>query len=191
MRTTLPKHWNKKIERILRKLKSKITDQEYKHLCPTESQPGKFYGTAKMHKLPANWNVNHLRLQPIVSNINTSTYSLVNFLSKSLSPLRQSNHNVRSTKNFIQNIKREIIPTGYKMVFFNLKWLFTNVPLERTINIILKRIYDDNELRITIPRNEMKELLLLWTEKVYFTFNGNIYICMLMLLLWGHSMKYW
>ena len=62
-----------KIQHALRKLKSKITDQEYKHLYLTGSQPGKFYGTAKMHKLPVNGNHNDLPLRPIVCNINTST----------------------------------------------------------------------------------------------------------------------
>ena len=60
------------------------------------------------------------------------------------------------------------------MVSFNVKSLF-NAPLDQTINIILKRIYDDNELRISISRYEMKELLLLCTKKVHFTFNGKIY----------------
>ena len=86
-----------KIQRTLRKLKSKITDQEYKHLYPTGSQPGKFYSTAKMHKLPVNGNHNDLPLRPIVSNINTSTCNVAKFLSKLLSPLRQSDHNIRST----------------------------------------------------------------------------------------------
>ena len=144
-----------KILCTLRKLKSKITDQEYKDLYPTESQPGKFYDTAKRCKLPADGNLNHLPLRPKVSNINTSTYNLAKYLSKLLSPLHQSDHTVRSIKDFIQNIKRENIPTGYKMVSFDVKSLFTNVPLDRTINIILKRIYDDNELRIPILRNDM------------------------------------
>ena len=58
------------------------------------------------------------------------------------------------------------------MVSFDVKSLFTNVPLDQSINIILKQIYDDNELRISISRNEMKELLLLCTKKVHSTFNG-------------------
>ena len=62
------------------------------------------------------------------------------------------------------------------MVFFDVKSLFTNVPLGRIINIIVKRIYDDNELRISISRNEMKELLLLCTKKIHFTLNGKIYV---------------
>ena len=90
------------------------------------------------------------------------------------SPLRHSDHNVRSTNGFIQNIKKENIRTDYKMVSFVVKSLFNNVPLDRTVNIILKQIYDGNEQRISISRNEMKELLLLCTKKVYLTFNGKI-----------------
>ena len=62
------------------------------------------------------------------------------------------------------------MPNDYKMTLFDVKTFFTNVSLYRTNNIILKRIYDDNELRISISRNETKELLLL---------------CMTV-LLWGH-----
>ena len=40
----------------------------------------------------------------------------------------------------------------------------------------MKWVYDDNELRISISRNEMKELLLLCTKKVNFIFNGKIYL---------------
>ena len=85
-----------KIKLILRNLKSKITDQEYKGLYPTGSQSGKCYGIAKMHKLPVNGNLNHLPLRPIVSNTNTSTPKPAKFLSKLLSPLCQSDR-VRSS----------------------------------------------------------------------------------------------
>ena len=40
----------------------------------------------------------------------------------------------------------------------------------------MKQIYDDNELRVSISRNEIKELLLLCTKKVHFTFDGKIYM---------------
>ena len=57
---------------ILRKIKSKVSEQEYKRLYPTGSRPGTFYGTAKFHKLPLNGNVDNLPLRPTVSNINTT-----------------------------------------------------------------------------------------------------------------------
>ena len=46
------------------------------------------------------------------------------------------------------------------MVSFDIKSLFTNVSLYRTINIIFKRIYDDNESRILISRNERINIIL-------------------------------
>ena len=62
------------------------------------------------------------------------------------------------------------------MVSFDFKSLFTNVPLDRTINIILTRIYDDAELQITLTRSALKKMLLLCTKKVHFMFNGKTYI---------------
>ena len=44
--------------------------------------------------------------------------------------------------------------------------LFTNVPLEETIEIILKRIYINKEITTDITKQEMKELLIL-CKKMY------------------------
>ena len=56
-----------------------------------------------------------------------------------------------------------------------MKSLFINVPLDYAINIILRRIYDNNELYTNISKKEKKELLLLCTKNVHFTFNNKIY----------------
>ena len=79
-----------KIQRYLRKLKSKITKDEYSKLYPTGSKPGKLYGNAKIHKLSYNDTIDHLPLRPIVSNIGTASYYLSKYLAKLLSPLSQS-----------------------------------------------------------------------------------------------------
>ena len=62
------------------------------------------------------------------------------------------------------------------MISFDVKSLFTNVPLDETISIVLRKIYDEGKIETNIPRNVMKELLLLCTKHVHFTFNGDIYI---------------
>ena len=62
------------------------------------------------------------------------------------------------------------------MVSFNVTSLFTNVPLEETIEIILKGIYDNKKITTDIPKQQMKELLILYTKNVQFTFNNEIYI---------------
>ena len=57
------------------------------------------------------------------------------------------------------------------MVLFDVASLFTNVPSEEAIEIILKRIYINKEIT-NIPKQEMKELLIFCTKNVQFTFNN-------------------
>ena len=49
------------------------------------------------------------------------------------------------------------------------------MPLDFTVDVILRRIYNENEVHTNIKRSEMKELLLLCTKIVHFTFNNDIY----------------
>ena len=101
LRMTLQNYRNQKYVILERKLKSKVVDQENKHLYPTGSQPDKFYCTVKLHKFPINGNLNNLPLRPVVSKITTSTYNLKVLLSKLLSPLLQPHHNMKTSQDFI------------------------------------------------------------------------------------------
>ena len=74
----------------------------------------------------------------------------------------------------MEKMKQETIPDGYEMPFFDVKSLFTNVPLERTIGITLERIYDRKEINTQITRSEMKELLTLCSKNVHFTFDNQV-----------------
>ncbi len=161
-----------KVQRALRKIKKHLPDKTYKTLYPTGSNLGKFYGLAKIHKLKQSEGVEQLPIRPIISNLGTATYQTAKFLSKLLLPLTKSEYTIESTKHFIELIGNKKIPAGYELVSFDVKSLFTNVPLETTINIILKRIYNNNEIKTSIPRKDMKELLLLCTKSVQFTFDN-------------------
>ena len=68
------------------------------------------------------------------------------------------------------------VPSGFHMVSFDIKSLFTNVPLECTFGLVLERIYNKGELVADITRSEMREMLLLCTKKAYFSYNHDIYI---------------
>ena len=61
------------------------------------------------------------------------------------------------------------------MVSFDVESLFTNVPVDYTINLILERIYKNKELDILIPENDFKKLLELCTKDNIFLFNGLLY----------------
>ena len=92
------KKTKEKIQRILRKMKIRLSPQEYLCLYPSGSCPEKFYGTAKVHKISENDTVDELPIRPIVSNIGTATYDLAKYLAKLLSPLSQSNYTLKNTK---------------------------------------------------------------------------------------------
>ena len=87
MLTSYPKKTlESKVRRTLGKIKSKFIEQEYKKLYPTGSLPIKFYGIAKIHKIPVNGNTDPLPIRPIVCRINTTTYNIVRYYSKLQKP---------------------------------------------------------------------------------------------------------
>ena len=56
-----------------------------------------------------------------------------------------------------------------------MKSLFTSVPLEVTINVVLDRKYHQKEINTSISKNDMSNVLLLCTKNVHFCFGGDIY----------------
>ena len=120
--------------------------------------------------------IDNLPLRPIISNIGTASYQLAKYLAKLLSPLAQSNYTINSTKDVMIKIKNQKIPENYEMFSFDVKSLFTSVPLEHIIDIIIKRIYEKHEITTVFTAHEMKKLLTVCTKNVHFSFNNDIYI---------------
>ena len=83
---------------------------------------------------------------------------------------------MKSTKDFIEKLRAVKVPKGYQMVSFDVKVLFTNVPLEYTIDLVLKRICENHEISTSITRNEMREMLLLCTKNEHSAFKDVLYL---------------
>ena len=81
------------------------------------------------------------------------------YLATVLSPLTSSECNIKSSYKFVKSIQNTKIPNGYKMISFDVKNLFTNVPLDTTIKIILRNIYQERMLGTNIPLKKMEKLL--------------------------------
>ena len=58
----------------------------------------------------------------------------------------------------------------------DVKSLLTNLHLEYTFDLVLKRIYDNGELTVNITKSEMKRMLTLCTKDVHFTFNSDTHL---------------
>ena len=71
-------------------MKSKFTQQGYKKLYPTGSKAGKFFDTAKLHKLTILGTVDQLSVRPIISNTGTSSYQLAKYPAKLLLSLSKN-----------------------------------------------------------------------------------------------------
>ena len=61
------------------------------------------------------------------------------------------------------------------MVSFDVSSLFTNVPLEYTMNIILEKVYKDKKVSTKLKKEELRKLLYLCTKEMHFSFNGEIF----------------
>ena len=103
----------RKIQNVLRKIKSKFSEQEYKRLYPTGLGAARFYDTTKIHKLKNDRAVDELPIRPIIYSINTASYQLEKYLAKLLSPLSTSKYTVKSTSDFITHIKGQNIPNTF------------------------------------------------------------------------------
>ena len=57
-----------------------------------------------------------------------------------MSQLSESGYTFKSTKHFVEKIKKEHTPNDHLLVSFDVNSLFTNVPLDKTIEIILNRM---------------------------------------------------
>ena len=73
--------------------------------------------------------------------------------------------------NKIKSITSEIFEDGYQFVSFDIESLFTNVPLTKTINIILDRLYQQKLLKTNLKKRMMKKLLLDSCTKIAFSYN--------------------
>ena len=61
------------------------------------------------------------------------------------------------------------------MCSFDIKSLFTNVPLEETINICLDQLYNSDLIPPRIPKHVCRSLLSMSVQNVEFRFNNVMY----------------
>ena len=56
-------------------------------------------------------------------------------------------------------MKTIYIPSDHKLISFDVKLLITNVPLNFTIDLILKGLYEDSEIQTNIKKKKKKKKL--------------------------------
>ena len=161
------------LQRFLCKLKEKnfFNEIEYDKLYPSGSAPARIYGTPKMHKFSSSDSFPKLR--PIVSSIGAFDYNLARFLCDLLSPLVPNDYSCKDTFSFVSQINNANRSKKF-LVSYDVTSLFTNIPLQETIDIAINLIFNHNP-NLNITRKELKKLFLFATSKTHFIFNSKFY----------------
>ena len=76
--------------------------------------------------------------------INTAEYNLAKYLDNLIKPHIPSEYLLNSTVSFLDKLKDFLFKPSDILVSFDVVSLFTNVPLEQTINIIADQLYASN-----------------------------------------------
>ena len=118
----------------------KIYDTEViRKLIPSGSKPERRYGLVKVHK-------NNYPLRPVILMIDSPEYELSKFMDSLIKPLVPSKCMLRSTDDFLMKLNNFNISSDDKLVSFDVVSLFTNIPLNETINIISDYVFSDENI---------------------------------------------
>jgi len=149
--TPAPQH--KLNSKLLDLKKTDVIDiQRYNRLRCRVPQPPKPYGLPKLHKP-------NIPIRPIVSFCGSPTYQLSKYLTTVLKPLTdESRHKVQSTENFIDAIKTVQVPDDYKLVSFDVKSLFTSIPLHLALDCTETAI-NNSTIKLPLPTDDLMDLL--------------------------------
>jgi uncharacterized FlaG/YvyC family protein len=91
--------------------------------------------------------------------------------------LRETINNcVTNTNEFISNINQTSIEADEHLVSLDVKDLFTNIPINQAIKIVLERIGQSEAFcASTLTESDLKELLTICLQNSYFTFNNKYF----------------
>ena len=139
------------LQNYLRNLcnRGEISKIEFDQMRQKNAKPARAHGIPKIHTTFTNIP----KLRPIIDTTGSSHYLVGNYLAQLLYPLTNNEFTLKDSfevVNCIQDIPSSLFVNGCKYVSFDVESLFTNVPIKRTINIILTHIYYDHTISTKI-----------------------------------------
>lgn len=146
-----------------------ISNQERFRLLSSGHNVPRLYGLPKTHK-------EQCPLRPILSMCGSPVHKTAAWLTKLISPVKDyfQKYSVKDSFEFVKCL-RDYDVNNCKMVSFDIKSLFTSVPLRETIDIIISTIRDNNLDVGGINLETLRSLLELCTHDMQFVFDGQFY----------------
>ena len=147
---------------------NKVSNDEYKLMRPdTGSRTPEAYFLIKVYKVGQP-------VRPIISSYNSYNYNTAKYLATLLKPaVKKGPSNVKDSFEFAKIIKENRNLSGL-MCSLDVSSLYTNVPLDKTIDVVIKKIKIFHP-KLTLDDDNLKELFYYCTKKTNFIFNNEHY----------------
>ena len=157
---------------VLKKLKNKkvISEKKYKDLYPVGSSPGILCGRANIHK-PVKDGVPSFR--PILSAMGTPTYKLSKFFVPLLTPLTLNEYTMKDSFSFAEELLN--YDSNLIMASFDVESLFTNIPLQETIDFCVKLLFNDKSNIDGFTITDLHQLLTVTVSESLVLFDSEYY----------------
>ena len=129
------------------------------------------YCTPKIHK-------DGTPLRPIVDYCGSIMYETSKELARILGPLvGQTQHHVKNSKDLAEDLAEIMIEDGEEFISHDVVSLFTNTPIDKSLEIIKQRVMEDDTLgeRTNLTAEDIMEALEFTLTTTYFSFRGQIY----------------
>ena len=109
-------------------------DREYRRVYPTSAMIPRFYGLPKVRKQGAP-------LRPNVASRGSITYELAKLLAQIVSPLVGKNgYALKNSAEMVEELSNITLGSEDVLVSFDVTALFTKVPVDKRLDIILDRL---------------------------------------------------
>ena len=163
------------LQNYLRNLcnRAEISKAEFDQMRPNNSTPAGLHGLPKIHKAFTSI----LKFRLIIGTTGTSHFLVGKYLAQLIYPLTNNEFTLKDSLeavNLIEDVPSSLFLNGCKYVSFDVESLFTNNPMKNTINIILKRIYNDHTISTNAKKRSLKKLTLDTCTKTGFFFKNII-----------------
>jgi len=168
----------KKIHKVLVEMLDKkyITKDQLNYLSgPEDYRPRIFYLLPKIHKKHSTWPQEKMpEGRPIVSDVNSETYRVSEFIDHFLNPLAVKHFSyIKNSFEFVKKIKNTKIEKNYLLVTGDVSSLYTNMNIDRMLECT-KQAFNNNPDR-SRPDAELLRLLEISLKNNDFVFNGQCY----------------
>ena len=148
----------------------KFQKKNYDNLYPSGSDPGIPYGLDKIHKALEDGIPTFC---PILSAIGIPTYKLAKFCDKLLKPITTHEYTTEYSFSFAKEI--EEFDSNLIMASFDVKSLFTNIPLTETIGLCVENLYRNQTHIDNLSKSSFRRILEMTMDESFFIFDQKYY----------------